>query len=294
MIEKRGISMKQKIAVLTDSSSSIYNVKHNFDHLFMIDIPVFLEDEVYTDFMNFDDEKFYEKLKSTDEIPKTSQPSVGETVEKFEYIKSLGYTHIIYLPISKELSGTYQSGLLAKDMVEGIEIAVVDTLTTASVLGSMALKVARWISQGHDFETLLDKIEQLKGKARLYLVVNDLTYLVKNGRLSNAKSFVANLLRIKPLIQLLDEGKLVAIENIRTYKKAIQRAVDKLKEVVKDGEGVIQIYYTNNEKDLRYTEKLVTEAYPEHKVEAYTLPATIVAHIGTEVIAVGYVNHDLD
>ena len=52
--------MKQKIAVLTDSSSSIYNVKHNFDHLFLIDIPVFLEDEAFTNFINFDDQKFYE------------------------------------------------------------------------------------------------------------------------------------------------------------------------------------------------------------------------------------------
>ncbi|HEY8436877.1 MAG TPA: DegV family protein [Haloplasmataceae bacterium] len=286
--------MKQRIAVLTDSSSSIYNVKHQFDHLFLIDIPVFLEDEVFTNFLHFKDEEFYEKLKNTDAIPKTSQPSVGETLQKFEYIKSLGYTHLIYLPISKELSGTYQSGLLAKDMVEGIEVAVVDTLTTASVLGSMALKAAHWISQGYDFDTVLAKLERLKGRARLYLVVNDLTYLVKNGRLSNAKSFVANLLKIKPVIELLDEGRLVAIENVRTYKKAIQRAVERLKDAVEEGKGVIQIYYTNNVKDLRYTEKLVTEAFPDHQVEVYTLPATIVAHIGTEAIAVGYVNHDED
>ena len=108
------------------------------------------------------------------------------------------------------------------------------------------------------------------------------------------KSFVANLLKIKPLIQLLDNGTLIAVENIRTFKKAIQRAVESLKEVVEDGRGVIQIYYTDNEKDLKYTEKLVNEVFPDHKVEAYTLPATVVAHLGTEAIAVGYVNHELD
>src|SRR5690554_3053093 len=106
---------KQKIAVLTDSTSSIYNVNHNFDNLFMIDIPVFLDDEVFTNFKNFNDQEFYTKIANTASIPKTSQPSVGETLAKFEYIKSLGYTHIIYMPISKELSGTYQSGILAKD-----------------------------------------------------------------------------------------------------------------------------------------------------------------------------------
>lgn len=283
--------MNQKIAVLTDSSSSIYNVMHSFENLFMVDIPVFLEDEVYTNFMNFNDQNFYTKLASTEAIPKTSQPSVGETLAKYEYIKSLGYTHIVYLPLSKELSGTYQSGILARDMIEGITIEVVDTLTTASVLGSMALEACRYIHQGNDFEHVLKRVEALKGKARLYVVVDNLTYLVKNGRLSNAKSFVANLLKIKPVIELLDDGKLVAQENIRTFKKALTRITELLDDVVKPGEGVIQIYYTNNVSDLRFAEKLVNEKFPEHKVEIYTLPATIVAHIGTEAIAIGYVNH---
>lgn len=284
--------MKQKIAVLTDSSSSIYNVKHNFENLFMIDIPVFLEDEVFTNFKNFNDQDFYTKIQSTTAIPKTSQPSVGETLAKYEYIKSLGYTHLVYLPISKELSGTYQCGVLAKDMIEGIEIEVVDTLTSVSVLGSMALEACRLIQTGFDFVHVLKHIESLKDKAKLYLVVDDLTYLVKNGRLSNAKGFVANLFKIKPVIQLMEDGKLVATDNIRTFKKALQTVVDKIKDIAYPEKGVIQIYYTNNIKDLRYVEKLVADRLPDHKVEVHTLPATVVAHLGLAAIGLGYVNHE--
>jgi DegV family protein with EDD domain len=283
--------MKQKIAVLTDSSSSIYNVKHNFENLFMIDLPIYLEDEVFTNFMKFNDQDFYNLIEKSQSVPKTSQPSVGETISKYEYIRSLGYTHLIYLPVSKELSGTYQSGILATEMVEDIKIEVVDTRTSVSVLGSMALEACRLIRQGYDYEHVLNRIEDLKGKAQLYLVVNDLTFLVKNGRLSNAKSFVANLLNIKPIIKLTDEGKLVASENIRTFKKALQRALDSLAVSVEAGKGVFQIYYTNNIKDLRYAEKLLMERFPDYQLEVHTLPATVVAHVGLAAIAFGYVNY---
>lgn len=284
------MTMKEKIAILTDSSSSIYNVKHNFDNLFMIDIPVFLEDEVFTNFAKFNDQDFYNTLARTETVPKTSQPSVGETLNKFEHMKGLGYTHVIYLPLSKELSGTYQSGCLAKDMMEGLEIEIVDTKTSVSVLGSMALEACRLVRQGYDFKHVLEKIEAFKDKFSLYVVVNDLTYLVKNGRLSNAKSFVANLLKIKPVIKLTEEGTLVATENIRTFKKALQTVVDHIANNVVLDQGVIQIYYTNNVKDLRYVEKLINDRFPDLKVEVHTLPATVVAHLGLEAIGIGYVN----
>jgi DegV family protein with EDD domain len=282
--------MKEKIAVLTDSSSSIYNVKHNFENLFMIDLPIFVGDVVFTNFMKFDDNEFYDFISKSDKIPKTSQPSVGETVSKFEYIKSLGYTHIIYLPISKELSGTYQSGFLAKDMIEDIVIDVIDTKTSVSVLGSLALEACRLIRQGFEFKNVIERINEQKSNASLYVVVNDLTYLVKNGRLSNAKSLVANLLKIKPVIKLTEEGKLVAFDSVRTFKKALSEVVEKLSQEVLEGQGVIQLYFTNNEKDLRYAEKLVIERFPDHKVEIHTLPATVVAHLGLEAIGFGYVN----
>jgi DegV family protein with EDD domain len=287
---KEGILMKERIAVLTDSSSSIYNVKHNFDNLFMIDIPVFLGEIVFSNFSKFNDNDFYQALSKSDSVPKTSQPSVGETLDKFEMIKSLGYTHLIYLPISKELSGTYQSGFLAKDMVEGLTIEIVDTKTSVSVLGSLALEACRLVRQGYEFEKIIEKINEIKTKAHLYVTVDDLTYLVKNGRLSNAKSFVANLLKIKPVIKLTEEGTLVSHDSVRTFKGAIKAIMDLIANEVVDGQGVIQIYYTNNERDLRYTEKVIAERFPDHKVEVHTLPATVVAHVGLQTIALGYVN----
>lgn len=283
--------MTEKIAILTDSSSSLYNVSHNFDNLFIINIPCFIGDVIYTNFQNYSDEVFYAALRKTDIVPKTSQPSIGETLAMFEHIKSQGFTHIIYLPISKELSGTYQNGFLAKDMIEDITIEILDTRTSVSVLGSLALEAARLVKFGYSFEKVIAKMYEMRAKTYFYVTVNDLTSLVKNGRLSNAKSFVANLLKIKPVIKLTEQGTLESVENVRTYKGAIKSIIDKIAEVLEEEKGVIQILYTNNDSDLRYVEKLINERFPNNKYEVYTLPATVVAHLGLETIAVGYVNY---
>lgn len=283
--------MKQKIAILTDSSSSVYKVNHNYDNLFMIDIPCFIGNEVFSDFAKNKDDVFYQALKNTSLVPKTSQPSIGETLEMFEKIKALGFTHLIYLPISKELSGTYQNGYMAKEMIEGLEVTLVDTKTTVSILGGMALEAARLAKMEKSVGEIVAKVLKLRANSNYYVTVNDLTSLVKNGRLSNAKSFVANLLRIKPVIQLTSEGKIVSIENVRTFKGSIKKMIDYVQKNFNPISGVLHISYADNEDDLQMVHQLLTERFPNSRIEIYSIPATVVAHTGLTTIGVGYINY---
>lgn len=283
--------MKQKIAILTDSSSSIYKINHSYDNIYMIDLPCYIDQDVFTNFARNSDDEFYRALANTKMIAKTSQPSVGETVEKFEFIKSLGYTDIIYLPISKELSGTYQNGFIGKEMIEGINVEIVDTKTTASVLAGMTLEAAKLSKEGKTVLEIIQRILEIRSRSAYFVTVNDLTSLVKNGRLSNAKSIIANLLKIKPVIKLTDEGKLVSLENVRTYKGAIKRMVDHIEKELDPVNGEIHISYVNKEDNLEYLNELVKVRFPNTKILVFSIPATIVAHIGLAAIAIGYINH---
>lgn len=283
--------MKQKIAILTDSSSSIYTLETQYDNVFVIDIPCFLGDKEFKDFPTKGDMPFYKALASFKGVPKTSQPSVGETVAMYEKIRDLGYTDILYLPISRELSGTYQNALVGKDMVEGINIVLVDTLTTVSILSGMVLEAAKLSKEGASIEEILNRIEDLKSRWAYYLTVNDLTGLVKNGRLSNAKKFVADILRIKPLIKFSQDGKLNAIQNVRTYKGAMREVAAKIASEVDPVNGVIHISYTNNTEDMEYIKNLIVEKLPNAKIKIFSLPATVVAHLGLAAVGVGYINY---
>lgn len=283
--------MKQKIAILTDSSSSIYTTKHDYPNIFMLDIPCFLGDDTFTNFATHGDIPFYEALAKFNGIPKTSQPSVGETLKMYETIRNLGYTDIIYLPISKELSGTYHNAFMAKEMIEGINITIVDTLTTVSTLWGMVMEAAKLTQEQASVVEIVSRIEAMKSRWGYYLTVNDLTSLVKNGRLSNAKKFIADILRIKPLIQFSQDGKLNAIHNVRTYKKALKEVAEKAIKEVDPLNGVIHISYTNNYEDLEYVKNLISEKLPNTPILVFTLPSTITAHLGLATIGVGFINY---
>lgn len=282
--------MKEKIAILTDSSSSVYAYDHNFDNIFVIDIHAFIGDQIYTDFKNNGDEPFLEALAKTDVVPKTSQPSVGETLEMYDHIKSLGYTNIIYLPIAKELSGTYQNAHLAKNSHEGIQIDIVDTQTTVSILGKMALVAAQMAKDGHSVNEIIDAVMAIKSKWGFFFGVSDLTSLVKNGRLSNAKSFVANILKIKPLLEFSQDGYLRAKKNIRTFKKTLIAIVDAVIPHVESDETEIHILSTNNVADREFTVALLKDKLPNNQIKFFSVSPTIAAHVGLGVIGVGWVN----
>ena len=192
--------METKIAILTDSSSSIYSINHSMDNLFMIDIPCFIGDNIFTDFEKNGDEPFNNALRSTKLLPKTSQPSTGALIAKYEEIKSKGFTHIIFLPLSQKLSGTYQSGLVAKEMVDGINIEVLDTNMALSILAGIAIRAAKLAKKTNNVEEIIEEVKRLRNNSGYFLTVNDLTSLIKNGRLANRNKYLINFLRIKPVI----------------------------------------------------------------------------------------------
>lgn len=283
--------MKRKIAVLTDSSSTIYTFKHDYDNIFMINLPCYIGEEVFTDFDKHGDTLFYQALKNTKLVAKTSQPSVGETLDMFNKIKELGYTDIIYLPISKELSGTYLNGHASKEMVEGINVEIVDTKTTVSILGAMTIEAARLARLGKSVEEIVEKIKEISANAAYYLVVNDLTSLVQNGRLSYAKYRIANFLHIKPLIILNQEGKLMSLENVRTYKAALKKAVDYALKNLDPECGELHISYTDNVEDLEFVKQEILKRKPDVKYQVFTIPSTVTAHVGMSALGVAYINY---
>ncbi len=283
--------MKKKIAILTDSTSTIYNFDHQYDNIFMINIPCFIGEEIFTDFDKNGDTLFYEALKNTKLIPRTSQPSVGETLEKFNEIKNLGYTDIIYIPLSKHFSGTYMNGHASKDMITGINIEILDTKTTVSILGAMAVEAARLAKEGKSLEEIKEEVLKISENSAYYLTVNDLTSLVKNGRLSYAKSKIANLFRIKPVILLTPEGRLESIENVRSYKGAIKKVISYVFKNLDTINGEIHLSYTDNIEDLELAKAEINKINPDLKIKTFTIPSTVAAHLGITAIGVGYINY---
>jgi DegV family protein with EDD domain len=124
-----------------------------------------------------------------------------------------------------------------------------------------------------------------------YVTVNDLSFLVKNGRLSNAKSIIAKILLIKPIIILNQEGKLVSIDKGRTLKRAMSKLVEKIKQDFDPAIGVLHIAHSGVMEDLEYLKSIIAAEMPACRTEVYLIPSTIAAHLGPSSIAVAYVHY---
>ena len=128
---------------------------------------------------------------------------------------------MVVLPISKHMSGTYNSALMAKEQFPDAKIYVVDTLNTSFGLGLLVDMAVRFRDQGMGAKEIAERIDSIKEKVRLYAVIGDLKYLKMGGRLSSAGAAVGTLLGIKPIVCIRD-GKVIGIDKARGMKAGYQ------------------------------------------------------------------------
>ncbi|ERJ11431.1 DegV family protein [Haloplasma contractile] len=281
----------RKIAILTDSSSSLDYLDYDLDNMYMFRLPIFFGSQEYIDGETINLDEFYHKLETEEDIPTTSQPSLGQVVEMYEQLIKEGYTDIIHFPISKGLSGSYQSAFTAKSMIEDdINIEIVDIKTTAVILGYIVGESARLAKDGKSVEEIIEFATKHVESYNVRFMVEDLTYLVKNGRLSNASAFIGNMLKIKPILEFNNEGNIIGSQKIRTTKKAIKYIVEEMIKASNEQQKVL--YFVSYSKDQEIRKKLEVEIESKginlSQVLFCPLPSVIGAHIGNSLVAFGY------
>ena len=163
----------------------------------------------------------------------TSQPSPGEFLSTYEELLKLGYEKIFVICLSDKISGTYQSATLARNMMDNPdEVYVFNSGLAAFGNEMIALRVIDMINKKKDAEEIIEKINKLISSTNLIFTLESLQSLLRSGRLSRTKAAIGTVLRIKPLIQMI-EGKLDLFKSARTHKKVIEEIVEKMKETTK-------------------------------------------------------------
>ena len=124
---------------------------------------------------------------------------------------------------------------------------------------------------------------------KAFFVVDDLSYLVKNGRLSNAAGFLAGLLRIKPVLELTSDGKIVTKEKIKVYKNAVERALELMFEFLNGKTNVkVFLFHSLREDVIKKMLERFREVRPDIQgIEIHYITPAVGAHIGAGVVGVG-------
>lgn len=244
----------------------------------------------YEDFIDIKAEEFYKKIIDNPNIDvSTSQTSTGKIAKIYEELKAEGYSDVIVIVISSKLSGTYQGAVLAKEMVEGINVFVIDSRSVSYGEAFMVIKAIEMIKNGHEVVEIIDYLERIRDHIRIFVLVDTLKYLVKNGRLSAANGFIGTLLKIKPLLHIQKDGSLVPLEKIRTTNKARIRLLEIITSEIKDKNVIMFIVYTNNKDKALALKNTILKTNPNLDISVVPLTPVVGAHAGPGTIGVGYI-----
>lgn len=237
-------------------------------------------------------EQFYEAMANGADT-RTSQINAEEYSAYFEPFLQAG-KDIIHLAMSSGISGSVNSAYIAKSMMEekypDRKIYIVDSLAASSGYGLLLDRMADLRDEGMTIDDLHQWVEENKLKMNHWVLVSDLTFLVKGGRVSKTAGFVGSMLNICPMINVDYEGRLIPRAKIRTKRKGIQALADKMEELAEDGleySGKCYISHSACYEDARAVADLVEAKFPKlnGKVEIYSIGTTIGSHTGPGTVA---------
>ena len=284
--------MKQKIGLLICGNSGIDYMNLDYPHK-VVRSTLIIDNKEFEDYVDIKAEDFYEMVVNNPDIDlSTSQVSTGKVQEVYEEFKREGYTDVIVIAVSSKLSGTYQGAILAKDLVDDLNVYVVDSKSVSYGQMHFVYEAVKLIKEGLDAETIFNKISSLHDRINIYVLVDTLKYLVKNGRLSQTSGFLGTLLKIKPLLRIDENGSLVPYEKIRTTSKARRRLLDLVKEEIKDKKVELFIAYTNNKEEALFMKDELLESNNNLKISVVPLTPVVGAHAGPGTIGLGYIEID--
>lgn len=275
------------IRILVDTSADFSLEEIKEKGLELVPIHITIGGKDYRDIVDLSKEEFYQLLLSNEEFPKTSQPSPQDFVEAFEDTKEKG-DELICLLLSSSLSGTCQSATLAKNIVEYDKIHIVDSLTATHMIRVLAEYAKKRVEEGVMAETIVEELEELKSRVKVLAAVDTLEYLYKGGRLSKASAVIGEVARIKPIISVSEEGKVVVVGKCMGKNKAITTLMKMLSERELDENFPVLSLYTYGQENSEVFEARLDEA-GYTKEGRYQIGASIGAHIGPGVFGVVFV-----
>jgi len=271
------------VRIITDSSSDLPAELLQQYHIDMIPLKVTFDDkETYLDRVEISPALFVEKMLRSKTLPKTSAPDPQTFISSFERgLKETG--EVIYVSLSSGLSSTYQIALMARDMLGSNHVKVFDTLTASLGTGIAAIKAARLAAQGFKADKIIEQLTEMRAAREVLFTLDTLENVVKGGRLSSFQGMAGTLLNIKPVLRGNDQGIPVVVEKVRGRKKAMQRMVDILGELLGSaaGERLIGISHVSYPEDAAKLAGMVMDRFqPQEEIIIAEMGATLGTYAG--------------
>ena len=273
------------IAIVVDSGADIPEEYAN--EIQVVPVRYSFGNQQHIDKVTQSTKEFYQQMSTDSNHPKTSQPTPGDFKKIYNFISS-HYNSIISIHLSKKMSGTYQSGVNAAKSIKVDNINVIDSYSASVGLGLLAIYAVDLKQSGKTYAQIIKKVEKEKQNIQVFLLLKDLSYVVKGGRLPSKIRTVANLLRLRPVLGSKD-GKLKARGVIYGHSNRVEKFARFLDSKIKINKTYhIMIAHAN---DIESGEKLLNLLINKYsnitKHYLLELGGALGAHAGPGGLAIG-------
>jgi len=277
----------EKLAIVTDSTADFELSYYKEHDVCMVPLMVRFKEESFKDWIDIKPKEFYKKLRASDVLSKTSQPTVAQFEEVYKKL-SCDHTHIISIHISSKLSGTIQSAQIASKNIN-IPVTIIDgglaSLGT-SILVDLAVKAR---DEGKTAVEIIEIVNKARNRTKMLFVVDTLKYLHMGGRVGKAQALVGGLLKIKPILTL-EDGLVTSYKKARGTRKAMQEIVSTAKESIDQDKSYCLVAAHGDAPDkLVYLKGLLLkEGFKSSQTTEEEVGAVIGTYTGPGAIALAY------
>jgi DegV family protein with EDD domain len=276
-----------KVAIVTDSTANLPDEIIAQYNIHVVPLNVNWGGQSYQDGIDITPAAFYERLKTDKESPTTSQPSAGQFEEVFSNLAE-SFESIVGIFVSEPLSGTLDSARTAASTMPDFPLEIIDSRSISFGLGYMVLAAARAAQDGQNQAEIAQAARNLINLMRFTFVVETLEYLHRGGRIGGAQRLLGSVLSIKPLLHL-EDGKVEALESIRTKRKAVNRMLDIAIEDTRDrGDVRAAILHASAPQEAEAFRQVVEEKLNPVELMLDELTPVIGTHVGPGTIGLVY------
>lgn len=272
----------QKIAILTDSASDLstelidkYNIK-------IAPFRIIYSDREYEDTIDITPEKVYSSLHK--EIPTTSLPNVERINNILNEIEKEGFTHVISINISSSLSGTSNSIRLLLEDHPNLTSFVFDSKTLTMAEGCLVIETAKMIEEGKTFEEIVSILPTLRSKVQCFFTLSTLEYLKKGGRIGKIQGTVGEILSLKPIIHVGDDGVYHTYAKVRGKKQALTKLLKILDGFLENGKYNIWVLHGHSEEDCIELYNSIKDLKNICKIETGSIGPALGVHTGPGLV----------
>jgi DegV family protein with EDD domain len=233
-----------------------------------------------------DYDAYYRRLGSAEELPTTSQPSIGDFLSAYEPILDRG-EDIVSIHLAGGMSGTVRSAEQARDQLgnDAERVHVIDSASACGGEGLVVLAAAAAAREGADVAAVADRARRARESLKMWFAIDTLEYLRKGGRIGGAQAWLGSALKIKPILTV--ESEITPIERVRTSRRAFERMVELLRSRAQDGADAWMVQHIQAPEDAAELARRGTEIFGHDPLVISQIGPVIGTHVGPGLLGAG-------